>query len=276
MGPIRYNRCMFESPPVVIVTGSGGSGCGRAIAARWAAEGAAVVVSDIHEAGGQETVRLIEKGGGRATFCRADVADESQVRHLIDFAQSTFGALSVLINNASSPHPTGEGMAGWFPAFQTDLLGTLYATRWAIEAMRRFGGGSIVNLSSISALWHGRKTPGGFPGYDVAKSSVIRLTTAVAQDAAQNGIRVNCLAPGWIATDGPTQYWESLTPAQRAERGVPSKLLSTKEIAEIVVRLATDRSLNGRVVVWWSEDSPRLIEWGDRGYRDFAEFPAPC
>jgi short chain dehydrogenase len=113
-GPIRYNRCMFESPPVVIVTGSGGSGCGRAIAARWAAEGAAVVVSDIHEAGGQETVRLIEKGGGRATFCRADVADESQVRHLIDFAQSTFGALSVLINNASSPHPTGEGMAGWF------------------------------------------------------------------------------------------------------------------------------------------------------------------
>src|SRR5215468_4355786 len=67
-GPIRYNRRMFESPPVVIVTGSGGSGCGRAIAARWAAEGAAVVVSDIHEAGGQETLRLIEKGGGRATF----------------------------------------------------------------------------------------------------------------------------------------------------------------------------------------------------------------
>jgi hypothetical protein len=84
------------------------------------------------------------------------------------------------------------------------------------------------------------------------------------------------LAPGWIATDGPTQYWESLTPAQRAERGVPSKLLSTKEIADIVVRLATDRSLNGRVVVWWSEDSPRLIEWGDRGYRDLAGFPAPC
>jgi hypothetical protein len=84
---------------------------------------------------------------------------------------------------------------------------------------------------------------------------------------------VNCLAPGWIATDGPRRYWESLTPTQRAERGVPSKLLSIEEIAEMVVTLATDRSLNGRVVVWWSEDVPRMIEWGDRGYRNVLEFP---
>ena len=262
---------MSEHRSVVIVTGSGGSGCGRAIAARFAADQAAVVVSDINEAGGHETVRLIEQRGGRVAFCRADVTDESEVRHLIEFAESTFGGLSVLVNNASSPHPAGEGMAGWIPSLQTDLLGTLYATRYAIEAMRRLGGGSIVNISSISALWHGRKTPGGFPGYDVAKLGVIRLTTWVAKDAANDGIRVNCLAPGWIATDGPRQYWESLTPVQRAERGVPSRLLSTKEIADVVVRLATDRSLNGRVVVWWSEDLPRLIEWGDRGYRNVAE-----
>jgi 3-oxoacyl-[acyl-carrier protein] reductase len=194
---------------------------------------------------------------------------------LIEFAESTFGGVSVLVNNASSPHPAGEGIAGWTPSLQTDLLGTIYATRYAIDTMRRFGGGSIVNISSISALWHGRKTPGGFPGYDVAKLGVIRLTTVVANDVANDGICVNCLAPGWIATDGPRQYWESLTPAQRAERGVPSKLLSTDEIAEMVVRLATDRSLNGRIVVWWSEDSPRLIEWGDRGYRNVAELP-PC
>ena len=98
------------------------------------------------------------------------------------------------------------------------------------------------------------------------------LTTGVAKDVVNDGIRVNCLAPGWIGTDGPRQYWESLTPAQRVERGVPSKLLSTEDIAEIVVRLATDSSLSGRVVVWWSEDSPRIIEWGDRGYRTFTEF----
>ena len=206
-------------------------------------------------------------------ICRAEVADELQVQQLIKFTESKFGALSVLVNNASSPHPAGEGMAGWSHSLRVDLLGTIYATRWAIEAMCRSGGGSIVNISSISALWHGRKTPGGFPGYDVAKLGVIRLTTGVAKDVAKDGIRVNCLAPGWIASDGPRQYWESLTPAQRAERGVPSKLLLTEQIAEMVVRLATDRSLNGRIVVWWSEDPPRLIQWGDRGYRNVAEFP---
>lgn len=262
---------MSQHSQVVVVTGSGGSGCGRAIAARFAADGYAVVVSDINEAGGHETVRLIEERGGRAKFYRADVAEDLQVRQLIEFADSTFGGLSVLVNNASSAHPAGEGMAGWMPSLRTDLLGTLYATRWAIEAMSRSGGGSIVNISSISALWHGRKTPGGFPGYDVAKLGVIRLTTAVAKSYADERIRVNCLAPGWIATDGPRQYWESLTPIQRTERGVPSKLLSTQEIADMVARLATDEALNGRIVVWWSEDPPRLIEWGDRGYREAAE-----
>jgi NAD(P)-dependent dehydrogenase (short-subunit alcohol dehydrogenase family) len=241
---------------------------------RFAGDGAAVMVSDIDEAGGHATVRLIEEGGGRAAFFRADVGDDLQARQLIEFAVSTFGGLSVLVNNASSPHPDAEGIAGWGRSIQTDLLGTVYATRWAIEAMRRSGGGAIVNISSISALWHGRETPGGFPGYDVAKSGVIRLTTGVARDVAKDGIRVNCLAPGWIGSDGPRQYWESLTPAERAERGVPSKLLSTEEIAGMVVRLATDPSLNGRVVVWWSEDPPRLIQWGDRGYRYADEFPS--
>src|SRR5215472_7237337 len=227
---------MFERPRVVVVTGSGGSGCGRAIAVRFAADGAAVTVSDVNEAGGHETVRLIEERGGRATFCRADVGNELQVQHLIAFAESTFGGLSVLVNNASSPGSPGAGMADWTQPLQTDLLGTIHATRWAIEAMRRSGGGSIVNIASISALWHGRKTPGGFPGYDVAKLGVIRLTTGLANDVANDGIRVNCIAPGWIASDGPRQYWESLTPAQRVERGVPSKLLSTAEIAEMVMR----------------------------------------
>ena len=119
---------MFERPRVVIVTGSGGSGCGRAIATRFAAASAAVVVSDIDEVGGRETVRLIEQHGGRATFCRADVADELQVQQLIKFTESKFGALSVLVNNASSPHPAGEGMAGWSHSLRVDLLGTIYAT----------------------------------------------------------------------------------------------------------------------------------------------------
>jgi 3-oxoacyl-[acyl-carrier protein] reductase len=265
---------MRERPRVVVVTGSGGSGCGRAIATRFARDGAAVVVSDVDEVGGAQTAGTIEREGGLAAFCRADVRDEGQCRRLIEFAESEFGGVSVLVNNASSPHPPVDGLAGWTESLQTDLLGTIHATRWAIDAMRRGGGGSIVNISSISALWHGRKTPGGFPGYDVAKAGVIRLTTGLAASAERDGIRVNCLAPGWIASDGPRQYWESLTPAERAERGVPSKLLMPHDVADMVVRLASDDSLNGRIVVWWSEDPPRLIRWGDRGYGELAELPA--
>lgn len=101
---------------------------------------------------------------------------------------------------------------------------------------------------------------------------MIRMTTRLASLATTDGIRVNCLAPGWIATDGPRRYWESLTASQRAERGVPSRLLTTEQVAAAVVRLATDVSLAGRVLVWWSEDAPQLIEWGDRGYRQAAAF----
>ncbi len=137
--------------------------------------------------------------------------------------------------------------------------------------MRRAGqGGAIVNVSSISALWHGRRTPAGAPVYDAAKAGLLRLTTGLAELAKTDKIRVNCLAPGWIATDGPRQYWESLTPEQREERGIPARLLTTAQIADAAVRLATDDSLAGRVLFWWSDDEPKLIEWGDRGYRDAA------
>jgi len=262
---------MLHEDRVVIVTGAGGSGCGRSISARFARNGAAIVVSDIDEAGGHETVRRIEQSGGRAAFFQADVRSESQVQQLVLFAETTFGGLSVLVNNASAPRGDA-GIESWMDAVETDLLGAIYATRWAIEAMRRGEGGAIVNIASISALWHGRKTPGGIPGYDVAKAGMIRMTTRLATLAEADGIRVNCLAPGWIATDEVRQYWESLTPAERARRSMPARLLTTDQISDAVVRLAEDRSLAGRVLVWWSEDAPRLIEWGDRGYRDLVEF----
>lgn len=255
----------------VVVTGSGGTGCGRAIARRFARDGAAVIVSDVNEPGGRETARLIELDGGRAAFWRADVRDDAQARALIDGATRTFGALSVLVNNASAPHPTADGIAGWTESLETDLFGTLHATRHAVDAMRGRGG-SIVNISSISALWHGRTTPGGFPGYDVAKAAVIRLTTGLAAAAEREAIRVNCLAPGWIDSDGPREYWESLTPAERAARGVPSKLLRTTDVADLVARIAGDASLSGRVIVWWSEDRPRLVAWGDRGYGEYTYY----
>jgi NAD(P)-dependent dehydrogenase (short-subunit alcohol dehydrogenase family) len=251
---------------VAIVTGAGGVGCGRAIAQRFAREGAAVVVSDIHRERGEEVRRAIEESGGRAAFCPADVRVEDQVRDLMAFAETTFDALHFLINNASAPYRPGEPLDHWQDTVQTDLMGTMYATRAAIDALRRSGGGAIVNISSISALWHGRPTHNASPSYDLAKAGVIRLTTGLGWLGGKEGIRVNCLAPGWIAVPEVLAYWNTLTPAERKERSVPSRLLETSQIADAVVRLATDESLAGRVMVWWSEDEPGLIPWADRGY----------
>ena len=258
----------------VIVTGAGGAGCGRAIAARFARDGAAVVVSDIADTGGHETVGLIKRDGGRAVFHRTDVRDERQVKELIAFSERTFGGVTVMVNNASAPFRPEEPLEHWADTMQTDLLGAMFGTRHAIDALRRANGGAIVNIASITGLWHGRTSPGGVPAYDAAKAGVIRLTTALAGLAESDGIRVNCLAPGWISTPGPREYWEALTPAQRVERGVPSKLLSASQIASAVVLLATDRSLAGRVLAWWSEDEPRLVNWGDRGYNGFVALPS--
>jgi NAD(P)-dependent dehydrogenase (short-subunit alcohol dehydrogenase family) len=257
-----------------LITGSGGEGSGRAIACQLAALGAKVIVSDINESGGRETVRRIEATGGTAAFYRADVQVEQQVRDLIGFAETQFGGLHVLVNNASGPaYRPDQPFDLWNEIIQTDLLGTVYATRQAIDAMRRVGGGAIVNISSISALWHGRKTllP-AVPAYDAAKAGVLRLTTMLAW-LGQENIRVNCLAPGWIASPPVRAYWEPLTPDQRKERGAPSRLLSVDEVAEAIVHLATDESLSGRILVWWSEDAPRLIPWGDPGYAEL--LPAP-
>jgi NAD(P)-dependent dehydrogenase (short-subunit alcohol dehydrogenase family) len=251
---------------VAVVTGSGGVGCGGTIAQRLAREGMAVVVSDIDRERGEEVRRRIEQSGGNAAFRAADVRVEEEVRGLIGFAERTFGALHVLVNNASAPFRPGEPLDHWQDTVQTDLLGTMYATRAAIDALRRSGGGAIVNISSISALWHGRPLHNASPSYEVAKAGVIRLTTGLVWLRASAGIRVNCLAPGWIAVPEVVSYWEKLTPEERKERSVPSRLLETSQIADAVVRLATDESLAGRVLVWWSEDEPGLIPWADRGY----------
>lgn len=258
---------------VVIVTGSGGRGCGRAIACRFAREGAAVVVSDINQSGGEETLRLIQSAGGRAAFQPADMQVESQVRELIAFAEKIFGGLHILINNASGPEFRPDvPLEFWAPIIQTELMGTMFATCFAIDAMRRSGGGAIVSMSSISALPHGRNS--GSPAYDTAKAGVLRLTTGLAPLMEKEKIRINCLAPGWIASPGPLEYWQSLTPEQRRQRGVPSRLLQLDEVAEVILRLATDESLTGRIVVWHSEEEPRLISAGDPGYAALKRFVA--
>ena len=249
----------------MVVTGSGGSGSGRAIASRFAREGSFVVVSDINRDGGLETVQEIEREGGRAIFYFADVRIEEQVFALLEFAHLTNGAVRVLVNNASAAYRPGESLEHWTEIVQTDLFGAMYGTRFAIDFMRQAGGGSIINVSSTSALGHGRASPGGSPAYDIAKAGILRLTTTLA-GLASEGIRVNCIAPDWIATPELKAYVDSLSPDERIRGGVPSRLTTLDEISSAVLQLATDEALTGRVLVWWSDDVPRLIPWGDPGY----------
>jgi NAD(P)-dependent dehydrogenase (short-subunit alcohol dehydrogenase family) len=257
---------------VVAVTGAGGGGCGRAISQRFAREGAIVVVSDIDDAGGRETVRLIEEAGGRALSHRADVTSKDEVQGLIDAARQA-GDFRVLINNASGVFHLDDPLEMWHQLAEIDLLGTMFATRFAIDGFRKRrlrDGCSIVNMSSITGLWHGRQHAS--PGYDAVKAGVIRLTTMLASLQESDGIRVNCLAPGWIAAPQVREYWEPLTPEQRKARHAPTRLLQLDEVADAVFRLATDESLYGRVMLWWSEDEPRLIPYGDRGYETTSAF----
>ena len=247
-----------------IVTGAGGPGCGRAMARRLAAEGAAVVLADIQEAGARQTLSQIEAAGGRAAICLANVAAEAEVRALIAFAEAHFGGLDLVVNNASGPYHPEAPFEHWIETIQTDLFGAIYTTLNSLDSMRRRGGGAIVNVASVSALGHGRKHA-EVPGYDVAKAGLIRLTTALARLEREN-IRVNCLCPGWIASPEVQGYVDSLTPEQRAKRGVPNTMLAPDQIADAVFELATNESLAGRVMVWWNDQPRRFIPAGDQGY----------
>lgn len=249
----------------VVVTGSGGRGCGRAIANRFARDGARVVVTDLNDDAGRETRLRIERAGGRCAYCHADVRREDDVRRLIEFTERTFGGLAVLVNNASGPDFAPDAaLEHWSDIVQTDLLGAMYATRHAIDAMRRGGGGAIVNISSTSALGYGPNSP--WPAYDASKGGVLRLTTGLAWLGEKENIRVNCLVPDWVASPQVVAYVNSLKPEERGPRGVPEQLITPDEIAGAVLHLATDDSLAGRVMVWWCGQPPRLIPWRDRGY----------
>jgi len=249
---------------VAIVTGSGGGGSGRAEACRFAREGCLVVVSDIDEAGGLQTLNLIEAAGGMAAFFRADVAVESEVKGLIGFAEARFGGVDIIVNNASGPgyHPEVP-LEYWFETVQIDLLGAMYGTRFGIDAMRRRGGGAIVNIGSTSALPHANSKA---PCYDVAKAGVMRLTTGLGWLKEQEGIRVNCLVPDWVATPEVKSYFDSLTSEQRKRGKVPDVLTTLEEVANAVVELVTNDNLAGRVMVLWSGKPGGLIPVDDPGY----------
>ena len=192
---------------VALVTG-GGSGIGRSTAVLFAAEGARVVVSDLHEANANETVDQIQGGKGEATSVAGDVSDSEDARRMVRTAVDTYGRLDVLVNSAGiTPRgfsPDASPEAVWDRVIDVNLKGTYLVSYHAVPEMKRLGGGSIVHLASIIGLvahypgMSGKE--GGFNPYAPSKGGVVQLTRNMAVQFAGDNIRVNCICPGYTRT----------------------------------------------------------------------------
>jgi len=182
------------SGKVAIVTGAG-SGFGEAIAARFAREGARVVVSDVNDDNGRRVTAAIEKEGGAALYVHADVSKAAEVKALVDSAVSGFGGLDVLVNTAGFSHRT-VGLwdlpeEEYDRVFATNVKGVFLGCKFAIPVMRQRGGGVIVNTASIGAV---APRP-GVTVYNATKGAVVTLTRGLAGEVAQWKIRVNAVNP---------------------------------------------------------------------------------
>jgi NAD(P)-dependent dehydrogenase (short-subunit alcohol dehydrogenase family) len=219
---------------VAIVTG-GASGIGRATVERFVAEGAKVVVADVADERGEA---LAEALGEAAAFRHVDVADADAVQRAVDFAVEHFGGLHIMVNNAGIASKFDRILDNDLDDFDqvigVNLKGVMLGTQRAARHMAEHGGGAIVNTASIAAL-----TGGAGPiVYRVSKAAVVQFSRCMAIDLADYGIRVNCIAPGHIAT-GITNYdmgpvIQNMQPLQR--HGEPS------DVAEAVLYLVSDRA----------------------------------
>ena len=235
---------------VALITG-GSSGIGRATAIALAQAGASVVVADIDDEGGRETVRLIEEGGGRAAFVHADVTRGEDLEGMVAYAEETFGGLDILHNNAGiatgRPRFPDASPVRWEQTFAVNLWAVIAGTQVAVPAMRRRGGGVIVNTASIAGL----TTYLPDPVYAASKHGVVGLTRALAFLRDEANIRVNCLCPGVVDTPLLTKGFEGLTPEERAQRQAimaQMPLIAPSEVAEAVLEFVRDDSLAGEAM----------------------------
>jgi NAD(P)-dependent dehydrogenase (short-subunit alcohol dehydrogenase family) len=240
---------------VAIVAGGGarddGIGNGRAAAILLARAGAQVFVVDRDEALAARTAEMIAAEGGDAKAYGADLTKEDQCEAMIAAAVKQYGRLDILDNNigiGSSASVIEESAANWERVMRINVETMFLTSKYAVPAMIESGGGSIVNISSISAL-----RPRGLTAYSTSKGAVIALTSAMAVDHATDGIRVNCIAPGPVFTPMVNRNGDMSDGARDRRR--KSSLLEVEgtgwDIGNAVVFLSSDwsRYITGQTLV---------------------------
>jgi NAD(P)-dependent dehydrogenase (short-subunit alcohol dehydrogenase family) len=253
---------------VAIVTGAGsraaGIGNGRAAAILFAREGAKVLIVDNTLAAAEETLAAIKKERGEAEVFIGDVTKASDCRAMVEQAVRRWGRLDVLDNNVGIEGP-GSVLSVteeyWDQVMTVNVKSMMLTGKYAVPAMVTGGGGSIITISSISAL-----RPRGLTAYSTSKGAVIALSRAMAMDHAKDGVRVNCIAPGPVYT--PMVYSGGMTEEvrERRRRAAPLGIEGTGwDIGYAALYLASDeaRYVTGIVLV---VDGGVTIASPSRGY----------
>lgn len=227
-----------------IITGAA-SGIGRETALLFANEGASVLAVDVNEAGVKETLKLIAQSGGKAEYVLADVSKSSDCEKMVQTAEDFFGKLHILFNNAGIMHSNDDDAIHteetvWDLTMAINLKGVFLGCKYGIPALRRAGGGSIINTASFVALL-GAATPQ--LAYTASKGGVLSMTRELAVIHARENIRVNALCPGPLRTELLMKFLDTDEKKQRRLVHVPmGRFGEASEMAQAALYLASDES----------------------------------